>query len=203
MFVVLEGVDGSGKSTQARLVSEKLRQSGYKVLSTREPGGSKVSECIRDILLGDEELDVWTEAMLMAAARVEHCRRTVLPALAEGAIVVSDRYIGSSLVYQGVSRGVDPDAIMRLNHLSPSVIEPDLVVLLDLDRPRKTPDATPFESRGPKYWYSVRDAYRELASRLDWMVLDASQSVENLSTQIQTAIHQIALGRGLVTSVDE
>ena len=172
-FVVFEGVDGSGKSTQVARVTEDLKERGVRVLATREPGGCGFAESLRKIILDQDRLDPWAEAMVMGASRIEHCRTTIRPALARGEMVISDRYLGSSLVYQGIVNGIDVEEIYRLNHLSEEVLDPDLVILLDLEHPRRSSDQSTFEKRGEAFWFAVRDGYRELAKRYDWFTIDA------------------------------
>ncbi len=183
-FVVFEGVDGSGKSTQLERVTQLLRKEGVLVTATREPGGCGFAESLRSLILDQDELDPWAEAMVMAASRIEHCRTTIRPALARGEMVISDRYLGSSLVYQGMVNGIDVEEIYRLNHLSAEVIDPDLVVLLDLESPRKISDQSTFEKRGEAFWFAVRDGYRELAERFGWFIIDAEMGLEDITEAI-------------------
>ena len=115
MFVTFEGVDGSGKSTQAALLAEHLARPGREVVATREPGGTPLGEKIRGLLLDGDEPAPWAEAALFAAARAELAERVISPALAAGADVVCDRYLDSSLAYQGVARGLGIDRVLELN----------------------------------------------------------------------------------------
>lgn len=134
LFVTFEGIDGSGKSTQARLLAERLRSTGYDVVLTREPGGSPGAEEIRSLVL-EGEPDRWsavTEILLFTAARRDHLEKTIEPALAEGKIVVCDRFADSTRMYQGISRGNLREVVDQLHRL---VIgrEPDLTVIVDMD----------------------------------------------------------------------
>ena len=129
MFVTFEGVDGSGKSTQARLLAERLRSEGREVVLTREPGGTSVGEQIREILLHGESLAPWAEAALFAAARAQLVDEVIRPALARGADVVSDRYLDSSLAYQGLARGLGVERVLELNLLATSGLLPDRTFL--------------------------------------------------------------------------
>ncbi|MDY6055184.1 dTMP kinase [Micrococcus sp.] len=135
LFVAFEGADGSGKSTQARAVAEALRARGRQVLLTREPGGSDLSEALRGLLLDPAHapVDPRTEALLFAAARAAHVERTVRPALAAGTVVLTDRYVDSSIAYQGAVRGLGAERIAELNVWATQGLEPDLTVLLDVD----------------------------------------------------------------------
>src|SRR5262245_57767978 len=115
MFVSFEGVDGSGKSTQAELATAYLREGSRELVATREPGGTVLGEQIRGLVLGGPEMSVWAEASLFAAARAELAEQVIRPALARGAIVVCDRYLDSSLAYQGVARGLGIERVLELN----------------------------------------------------------------------------------------
>jgi dTMP kinase len=134
MFITFEGIDGSGKSTQARLLSERLRAEGHEVTLTREPGGSPGAEEIRALVLegNPERWSAETEILLFTAARRDHLERTILPALAAGRIVVSDRFADSTRIYQGLTRGDLTDKVDRLHDLMIGR-EPDLTILIDMD----------------------------------------------------------------------
>ena len=134
-FLTFEGNDGSGKSTQARLLAERLRQIGHEVVLTREPGGTKVGEKIREILLDRKNTDMepLTEAMLYAAARAQHVRQVILPALKKGHLVISDRYVDSSLAYQGAGRNLGFELVQRINDPAIAGCMPDATVFLSLD----------------------------------------------------------------------
>jgi len=133
-FVVLEGIDGSGKSTQARLLAEALRARGESVVETREPGGTALGEQMRAVVLGSAagELADVAEVYLFAAARAQLVTEVIRPALMRGEWVVCDRFLESSLVYQGVARGLGVDAVARANELAVARCVPDLVVVVDV-----------------------------------------------------------------------
>ena len=135
LFIAFEGVEGSGKSTQVKLLTEALVAEGHHVTVTREPGGSPTAERIREVLLDPNSvsMDPRTEALLYAAARAEHVRRVVVPALNEGNVVICDRFIDSSLAYQGFARGLGDHDIGEINRWAVEGLLPDVVVLLDLD----------------------------------------------------------------------
>lgn len=135
LFVAFEGADGSGKSTQARAVVEALRGAGVETVLTREPGGSDLGEALRSLVLDPAHapVDARTEALLFAAARAAHVERTVRPALARGAVVVTDRYVDSSVAYQGAVRGLGVERIAELNAWATDGLTPELTVLLDVD----------------------------------------------------------------------
>lgn len=132
-LIVFEGNDGSGKSTQLIKAEKYLRQNGYKVLVTKEPGGTEIGFRIRKLLLDPAyKMDGLTEALLLAADRNEHVKNVLIPALDEGYIVLSDRYILSSVVYQGIVRGVGIENILKLNSIFEEKIRPDLYIILTL-----------------------------------------------------------------------
>jgi dTMP kinase len=135
LFVAFEGGEGAGKSTQARALAEGLIAAGHEVVLTREPGGTPAAEAIREVVLTPEfaGLDMRAEALLYAAARAEHVARLVRPALARGAVVITDRYIDSSIAYQGIGRQLGPDVIGEINLWATRSLLPDLTVLLDVE----------------------------------------------------------------------
>ena len=135
LFVAFEGGDGAGKSTQARALAAALEARGHEVVLTREPGGTPAAEAMRHVVLTPEYagLDPRAEALLYAASRAEHVARLVLPALQRGAVVITDRYIDSSIAYQGVGRGLGPDVVGEINLWATRSLLPDLTVLLDVE----------------------------------------------------------------------
>ena len=187
LFVALEGADGSGKSTQARLLTERLRAEGHEVVATREPGATPAGAVIRSLVLGEGDIDRRTEALLVAADRAEHVAKVVRPALARGAVVVSDRYIPSSLAYQGMARGLGVEAVERLSAEATDGLEPDLVVVLDVDqevaraRLATAPDRL---EREPAFQEAVRRAYRELAAARGWHLVDGRAPVEEVAEEV-------------------
>ena len=195
--MTFEGIDGSGKSTQATLLAGRLRDEGREVVSTREPGGTDLGEHVREILLGDGEIAPWAEAALFAAARAQLVETVVRPALARGAFVVCDRYVDSSLAYQGVARGLGLDAVLELNLPAIGGLLPDRTFLLALPaeeaarRSRRRPDR--IEREGLAFLSRVDRAYHELASRFPdrISVLDGSLPLETLADAIRGEI-----GRG-------
>ncbi|WAM31277.1 dTMP kinase [Caldicellulosiruptor naganoensis] len=130
-FIVFEGNDGSGKSTQILKVEKYLKEKGYKVVTTREPGGTEIGYRIRKLLLDPAyKMDGLTEALLLAADRNEHVKNVLIPAIEEGYIVLCDRYILSSVVYQGIVRGIGIDNILKLNSIFEEKVKPDLYIVL-------------------------------------------------------------------------
>jgi len=133
VFVTFEGLDGSGKTTQTKLLADALEGDGREVVLTREPGGTALGEQIRELLLEGGEISPWAEAALFAAARAELVERVIAPALERGADVICDRYLDSSLAYQGIARGLGVDAVLQLNLAVTGGLLPDVTFLLLLD----------------------------------------------------------------------
>lgn len=193
LFVALEGGDGSGKSTQLRLLAEALIQREIPVLLTREPGGSELGERIRGLVLdpAHSPVDARTEALLFAAARSAHVQRTIRPALADGLVVVTDRFLDSSVAYQGAGRRLGPQRIRELNLWAVEDLVPDLTVLLDVaegtGRRRRaggSPDRMELEPAA--FHEQVRDAFLDLARTAPqrYLVLDASAPIDELARHI-------------------
>jgi dTMP kinase len=192
-FIVLEGGEACGKTTQARLLAARLRASGREVVATFEPGKTEVGAQIRALLLdGPERVAPATEALLMAADRAQHVEEVVRPALERGADVVSDRYVPSSLTYQGIGRGLGVDRIDELSRWATGGLEPDIVVVLDLPEGsaalREVGPPDRLEREGAAFHARVRDAYRELARDRGWVVVDASRSVEEVADGVWAAV---------------
>lgn len=135
LFITVEGPEGSGKTTVAKKIVQKLTEDGFSVLYTREPGGVEIAEKIRDIILdvNNTNLDARSEALLYAASRRQHLIEKVLPALQKGMIVICDRFIDSSLAYQGYARGIGIDEVYKINQFAIDQHWPDLTILLDID----------------------------------------------------------------------
>lgn len=191
MFVTFEGIDGSGKSTQARRLAEALEAEGRDVVLTREPGGTELGERLRSLVLHGEAVAPWTEAALFAAARAQLVAEVVRPALARGAAVLCDRFLDSSLAYQGIARGLGLDAVYDLNRPVLGGLLPDRTFLLlipvaeALRRSTTPPDR--IEREGVEFLERVDRAYRELAEAYpDRIVaLDATRPAEILGGQIR------------------
>jgi dTMP kinase len=200
LFIAFEGVEGSGKTTQLKLLHDWLLERGLRVVVTREPGGTAIAERIRALLLdpGAKEMDTKTEALLYAASRAQHVAQVVRPALESGAVVLSDRYIDSSLAYQGVARSLGVEDVMRLNVWATDELLPDLVVLLNLDaeaglsRTRGNPDR--IEQEGIQFHRMVGAAYLDLAKAYPsrFVVVDASLEPEKVHAELIAAVEPLA-----------
>ena len=165
LFVTFEGIDRSGKTTQARLLAEAL---GPDAVAVREPGGTPLGERVREILKDPQgEIGAHAEALLFAAARAELCRQVIRPAIDEGRVVVSDRFVDSSLAYQGAARGLGADEVLRINRWATEGLAPDLTIYLAID-PRaaaaRAGQTDRFEEEGAELQTLVHDAYEELAA---------------------------------------
>lgn len=170
LFVAFEGGEGAGKSTQARALAAALEADGREVVLTREPGGTPAAEAMRHVVLTPEYagLDARAEALLYAASRAEHVARLVRPALARGAVVITDRYIDSSVAYQGIGRGLGPDVVGEINLWATRSLLPDLTVLLDVEAgaglARISTEPDRIEQEPEEFHASVVQGFRALAS---------------------------------------
>ncbi|HEY6538756.1 MAG TPA: dTMP kinase [Candidatus Dormibacteraeota bacterium] len=173
-FVTVEGIDGSGKSTQARLLAERLRQEGETVIEVRDPGTTALGERVRGVLLDrspDQAPSAFAEVALFLAARVQLLQEVIEPALEQAEVVVCDRYLDSTLAYQGYGRGLDPDRLLELHRLAGADRMPDLTLVFDLEveaaRRRGSPELPldRMESEPTTYHERVRQGYRALALR--------------------------------------
>ena len=194
-FIVLEGGDASGKSTQARRLADRLRSQGRDVVESFEPGATQAGAAIRALLLdGDGPLDPTAEALLLAADRAQEVADVIRPALARGADVVSDRFVPSSLAYQGVGRGLGLDEVEKFNRWATGGLEPDLVVVLDVDdavaASRRAGPRDRLERAGAEFHAAVRDAYRTLGADRGWVVLDGNDGAEIVSERVWTVVRE-------------
>ena len=190
MFVSFEGADGSGKSTQAELLRAALAAEGRDVMRTREPGGTELGDAIRALVLVGPAMGAWAEAALFAASRAQHVEEVIRPALERGADVISDRYIDSSLAYQGIARGLGVEAVLDLNLAVTGGLLPDVTFLLLLDPDvaigrQAEPDR--LEREGLELQSRVDGAYRELAERFpDRIVtIDATGDPEAIAREVR------------------
>lgn len=194
MFITFEGIDGSGKTTQARLLAERLRADGQEVVVTREPGGTALGEAVRDLVLHGAHVAPWAEAALYAASRAQHVEEVIRPALARGAVVVCDRYLDSSVVYQGVGRALGLEQVLDLNVTVAGGLLPDVTILLRLDAEagaeRMGADLDRIERAGIDFVRAVCDGYDELAARFSerFVVVDGSKPAAELAGEIHGAV---------------
>ena len=193
-FITFEGIDGSGKSTQTKLLAARLQDEGYDIILTREPGGSEGAEEIRDLVL-QGATDRWsaeTEILLFTAARRDHIERTILPALAQGKIVICDRFADSTRMYQGISRGNLRTLVDQLHHLM-IPYDPDITILIDMDpeiglkraKARATSEER-FEDFGLDLQKRMRSGFLELAREFDTRIalVDGTRDILELSETI-------------------
>ena len=208
MFITLEGIEGSGKSTQLKFVLEYLESKRIQAISTREPGGTLISEKIRDILL-DKSLPAMqddTELMLMFAARIEHVNSVILPALNEGKFVVCDRFYDASYAYQGYGRGINLERIDQLRKYSIGNLQPDITFLLDiaLDVSNSRVDARGvrdrFESEKITFYENIRAGYLEIAKQQSdrVKVIDAAKPIAEVQADIKSYLDDLIKNAGNV-----
>ena len=214
LFITFEGPDGSGKSTQARLLVERLRRDGHLVLETVEPGGTPIGQQIRRILLdpANHELRPITELLLMFAARAQNVEQSVLPALAEGKIVVSDRFTDSSIAYQGAGHGLGWETVLKVDRIACHGLVPDLTLCIDIDtgtglaraHSRNQQHEMRYEQQGSDFHQRVRAAYHELARREPrrFRLIDGNGSPEEIASRVWQEVASVLAKRsaaGLLT----
>ena len=190
MFLSFEGLDGSGKSTQAELLAASLSKDGHTVETTREPGGTPLGERVRELLLEGETMSPWAEAALFAAARAELVDRVIGPKLAEGAFVVSDRFLDSSLAYQGFARGLGIERVLALNLEPIRGILPDITFLLLIgveEAIKRSADARDrIEREGEAFLMLVDNGYRQLAGLFPQRIvaIQADRPVHDIAKEV-------------------
>jgi len=198
LFITLEGGDGSGKTTQAERLGEWLAEQGRTIVRTREPGGTEVGVEVREIVLHHRgDITPRAEALLYAADRAHHVATVVRPALERGEVVLQDRYIDSSVAYQGAGRVLDPEAVRRLSEWATEGLRPDLTILLDLDaeaaRGRLDEARTRYdrlEAEASDFHDRVRSAYLDLAANEPerFLVVDAALPVDEIAAAIRIRV---------------
>ena len=199
-FITLEGVEGTGKSTHIEYIAQFLRAQSIKVMCTREPGGTPLGERVREILLANDlqKMDAETELLLMFAARTEHVRKVIEPALHAGTWVISDRFFDASYAYQGFGRGIDMERIQTLHVNTIGNIEPDITFLLDVSlevsrqRVDDRGDQDRFEKENNDFYTKVRNGYLQLAKQHARIhVIDATQSIEAVQSALRNELEQL------------
>jgi dTMP kinase len=191
MFVSFEGLDGCGKTTQARLLARALEETGVEVVLTREPGGTPLGEQIRDLVLHGDHVAPWAEAALYAAARAQHVEELIRPALARGATVVCDRYLDSSVAYQGAGRELGVEEVLALNLTAVGGLLPDLTFLVEIDidaaLARVGDKGDRIERAEAEFWPRVAEAYRALAARFPerYVVIDGRRGIAEVAEEIR------------------
>jgi dTMP kinase len=197
MFVTFEGVDWSGKSTQAGLLAGWLREAGRTVVATREPGGTPVAEGVRGLVLHGHDMSAWAEAALYAAARADHAARLIRPALARGEDVVCDRYLDSSVAYQGIARELGEQRVRDLSLIVTEGLLPDrtFLVLLDPDEAlaRATGDHDRIEREGAEFMRRVDEGYRALAAAEPERIVavDGSRLPEEIAEEVREHVRPL------------
>lgn len=193
-FITFEGVEGSGKSTQVGLLASRMKEEGTDIVVTREPGGTRIGELIRNITHGRENVDLTavSEAYLMSAARAQLVREIIRPALHEGKIVIADRFIDSSLAYQGFGRQLGEETIWQLNHLAIDGVIPDMTILLDITptlgfaRRNGTEKIDRLDLQQKDFYERVYNGYKKLAEKYKerFTIIDSTKPIEEVSKEI-------------------
>ncbi len=202
LFITFEGTDGAGKTTQIQRLSRDLKNANYDVCLTREPGGTLISEQIRDMLLNPDhsEMAATTELLLYAASRAQHVSEVIKPALTEGKIVISSRFADATVVYQGYGRGLDLDRINYLNWMATDGVTPDVTFVLDLpvviglQRVQKSRGGLDrLEREKIEFHQRLRDGYRALAQQEPQRlkIIDAQATPDQVYAQIQAIIQPL------------
>lgn len=212
-FISFEGSEGCGKSTQIRLLMETLAATGHEPVLVREPGGTPIGESIRHLLQHSDEgreMSPETELLLFAASRAQLVRQIILPALEAGHVVISDRFLDSTTVYQGIARRIPVETVDRINRFAAGPRLPDVTFILDmnpatamdrLEQRRAAGDCAPdrMEEEPPSFYEAVRDGYLALAAaeprRL--RVLDATRAPEEIAASIRAELHKHAVFQGI------
>lgn len=194
MFIVFEGPEGCGKSTQARLAAKVLGERGIETVSAREPGGTSLGEKLRKIILGSSDrIDLRTEVLLYMASRAQLVDEIIRPALEAGKVVLCERFLSSTMAYQGVAGGADLKAIEHMGSFATGGLEPDLTVVIDVEvkeglKRAGTPDRV--EDRGEEYHEKVREGFLQMARENPetFVMVDGRASVEEVHDRVMTAV---------------
>jgi dTMP kinase len=198
LFITFEGGEGSGKSTQAEILTNRLRLQGVRVVATREPGGTRIGEQVRSITHSQENIDLnpKAEAYLMAASRAQHVAEVIYPAIQAGMVVICDRFVDSSIAYQGYGRELGPDIVAGLNDFAVNGARPDMTILLDIDpeigaaRRNGSGKKDRLDLQEAEFYLRVRQGYLELAKKFPerYVVINAAGGMEKVAGQIWAVI---------------
>lgn len=206
VFITFEGVEGSGKSTQAKRLARDLEQRGIDCILSREPGGTGIGESIRSVLLDPDNnlMDARTELFLYLASRNQHVREKVLPAVREGKVVVLDRYAESSVAYQGGGRGLGEKLVSRLNRLATAALRPDLTILVDVPiavgrKRKRTAELDRVEQERVEFHERVRNSYLRMARRAPKRIrlLDGTKPEEELEAEVRNMVDELLSKKGI------
>ena len=200
LFIVLEGPDGSGKSTMAEKIGEYYKKAGREIIFTREPWGTKISEQIRSIILdnNNSEMAYTTEALLYAASRAQHVAEFIKPNLEEGKVVISERYVYSSIVYQGIGRNLGIQKVREINDFAIDGLKPDLVLFFDIDpekalnRKLSQGESDRLENEKLEFHKNVYEGYKNIMEYYDEIIsIDADKNADELFHDIKNIINNL------------
>lgn len=200
LFIVMEGPDGSGKTTQINLLKEYLEEAGYECLITREPGGTVIGEEVRQLILNPEhkEMSPVTEMLLYAASRAQLVHEVIGPALEEGKIVISDRFVDSSIVYQGIARKLGISTVSAVNAPGLGIYRPDGIFFIDLSeaeglrRKKEQKNLDRMEQEGIDFHHMVSEGYRKvLSGRPEVMKIDGGRSIDTIQKKIRNHVDEL------------
>jgi dTMP kinase len=201
LFITFEGPDGSGKTTQIKMLSDYLEEKGFDVLITVEPGGTEIGQKIRDILLSGEKVDIspWAETFLFLASRAELVSKVITPALNEGKVVICDRFFDSTVVYQGVARGLGEEKILEMCLLATGGLVPDItfLLLIDVSKGKKRIDIAKrgkdrIEMEEDDFKEKIYSGYLDIARRNKrrFVIIDGEKSIENIFKEIKSKVYK-------------
>ena len=200
LFIVMEGPDGSGKTTQINLLKEYLEEAGYECLITREPGGTVIGEEVRQLILNPEhkEMSPVTEMLLYAASRAQLVHEVIGPALEEGKIVISDRFVDSSIVYQGIARKLGISTVSAVNAPGIGIYRPDGIFFIDLSeaeglrRKKEQKNLDRMEQEGIDFHHMVSEGYRKvLSGRPEVLKIDGGRSIDTIQKKIRNHVDEL------------
>ena len=200
LFIVMEGPDGSGKTTQINLLEQYLKEAGYECLITREPGGTVIGEEVRELILNPEykEMSPVTEMLLYAASRAQLVHEVIGPALEAGKIVISDRFVDSSIVYQGIARNLGISTVAAVNAPGIGIYRPDGIFFIDLSeaeglrRKKEQKNLDRMEQEGIDFHHMVSEGYRKvLSGRPEVMKIDGGRSIDTIQKKIRNHVDEL------------